>query len=380
MRVLVLNWRDPAHPRAGGAEVYTDRVVAPWVAAGDSVTWLTSQPGGLPDREIRADGVEIIRGGGTVGVYAAAWWWWCREGRQRGFDLIIDEINTIPFGAPLYPGRPPVMALIHQTAQEVWHAELGTALGSAGARLEPHLLRAYRQIPTVTVSASSKASLERLGLQRVTVLPQGTDPLAPPGTLPDTHGRPTLIWCGRLANNKQPLHAIEAARLLAETTPGAQLWMLGDGPRRAQVEAAAASAGNTTVFGHVPLHHRNALMAAADLLIATSVREGWGLTVSEAAELGTPAVGYRVPGLVDSIPASGGLLCDPRPEVLTETLTAVLRGVRPLEPRRSTIPWTVLSRLFRTIAVDVAEASTPGPCSDGDRAADTRITSAIHAS
>ena len=52
--------------------------------------------------------------------------------------------------------------------------------------------------------------------------------------------------------------------------------------------------------------------ARAHVLVATSVREGWGLNVSEAAACGTPAIGYSVPGLVDSIPASGGALVEPR--------------------------------------------------------------------
>lgn len=354
MRVLVVNWRDPAHPHAGGAEVYTDRVVTPWAARGDEITWFAGQVEGHPARETRRDGLEIIRAGGRLGVYREAWRWWRREGRHREFDLIIDEVNTIPFGAPLYVDRPPVLALIHQTAEEVWPAELGRIVGGVGAALEPHLLRPYRDTPTVTVSASSRDSLERLGLRRVVVLPQGTDPLEPPSMLPDTGGRPTVVWCGRLTANKRPLHAVAAVRTLARTLPGVQLWMLGDGPQRREVEAAARDAGNVFVLGHVSREVRNARMAAADVLIATSVREGWGLTVSEAAELGTPAVAYAVPGLVDSVPASGGRLCASGPLALAEALAPVLVGETVLTPRRSTVPWDELSRRFRELAGHVA--------------------------
>ena len=58
--------------------------------------------------------------------------------------------------------------------------------------------------------------------------------------------------------------------------------------------------------------------------VATSVREGWGLNVSEAAACGTPSIGYDVPGLVDSIPASGGLLVEPTPAALAHGLTQVM--------------------------------------------------------
>jgi glycosyltransferase involved in cell wall biosynthesis len=42
-------------------------------------------------------------------------------------------------------------------------------------------------------------------------------------------------------------------------------------------------------------------MARAHCLLVPSVREGWGLVVIEANSVGTPAVGYDVPGIRDSI-------------------------------------------------------------------------------
>jgi glycosyltransferase involved in cell wall biosynthesis len=58
----------------------------------------------------------------------------------------------------------------------------------------------------------------------------------------------------------------------------------------------------------------------AHVLIATSVREGWGLVVSEAAIVGTPSIAYDVAGLRDSVSASGGFLTAPNPEALGRAL------------------------------------------------------------
>ena len=74
------------------------------------------------------------------------------------------------------------------------------------------------------------------------------------------------------------------------------------------------------------------------------MREGWGLNVSEAAACGTPSIGYRVPGLVDSVPASGGALVDPRPEALAQALADFFSGRLRLEPRPSTVPWPEVAR------------------------------------
>jgi glycosyltransferase involved in cell wall biosynthesis len=56
------------------------------------------------------------------------------------------------------------------------------------------------------------------------------------------------------------------------------------------------------------------------------VREGWGLVVTEANAMGTPAIGYNVPGLRDSIrDGKTGLLCDPNPEAMAEKAIELLR-------------------------------------------------------
>lgn len=356
MKVCVFNWRDGRHPRAGGAEAYTAEVFSPWVAMGDEVTWFAGAAPGLPERDVTDRGVEIVRRGGRLGVYPAAWRWWREEGRRRGFDLVIDEVNTIPFGTPMWVRDAAVVGLIHQTAQEVWTAEMGP-LGHVGAAIEPLLLRPYRDLPVATVSPSSKESLLAMGLRNVTVLPQGTDPMPIPSLQVEAPGRPTLIWVGRLAANKRPLDAIAAFELVRSACPEAALWVVGDGPQRTEVEQAARRVRGVTVHGRVSLETRNALMAAADLLVTTSVREGWGLNVSEAALLGTPSIGYRVPGLVDSVPASGGMLCDPSPQALASAVQQVIERQVSLHATRSTVSWAELSRRFREFALDAHKAA-----------------------
>ena len=54
-------------------------------------------------------------------------------------------------------------------------------------------------------------------------------------------------------------------------------------------------------MGYLPFEKRNEEIAKSQAIIVPSVREGWGLIVIEANALGTPAIGYDVPGLRDSI-------------------------------------------------------------------------------
>ena len=65
---------------------------------------------------------------------------------------------------------------------------------------------------------------------------------------------------------------------------------------------------------------------------------GWNMTVSEAAALGTPSIGYRVSGLVDSVAMSGGHLVDESAGALAAALEDFFAGDLQLQPRISTKP------------------------------------------
>jgi hypothetical protein len=80
MRILILNWKDLAHPAAGGAEVFTEQVARELVARGHSVTLFVAAVAGRPSREV-VERVEIVRFGGRLGVYRAARRFWSKEGR-----------------------------------------------------------------------------------------------------------------------------------------------------------------------------------------------------------------------------------------------------------------------------------------------------------
>ena len=115
---------------------------------------------------------DVVRGGGRFGVYAATAAFLRSFGAS--FDVIIDEINTRPVFAHHHCQRTPVVAFAHQVAREVWHHEMPWPVALAGRYvLEPQWLRAYADVPTLTVSASSAESLAEYGLRRLEVLPEG---------------------------------------------------------------------------------------------------------------------------------------------------------------------------------------------------------------
>lgn len=346
MRILILAWRDRAHPLAGGSEVYVGELAAHWAAAGQSVTVYAAAVPGQPAEDV-VDGYRVRRAGGRLGVYAAARRRYLSEDRGR-FDVILDVVNTRPFLAPSWAGDVPVVALVHQVAREVWAYETPLPVAALGRWvLEPRWLRTYATTPVLTVSASSRRSLQAYGIPDAAVVPEG---IAPPD--PQVAGRrpvePRLLWVGRVSANKRPEHAIAALRLLrAGALPDAELDVVGDGPLLPRLRRKAAP--GVTLHGRVSQQRKHELMASADALVVTSVREGWGLVVSEAASYGLPSVAYDVDGLRDSVSAARGILTHPSPAALAGELAVAL-------PRWRRHPWSAPADLGVRSWAEVAEA------------------------
>ena len=339
MRILIFNWRDWKHPFAGGAEVYTHEVAEQWVAQGHQVTLFCGGAPGLADLDL-SGGVTIVRRGTKYTVYREARRFYERQGRGN-FDLVVDEVNTRPFLCPTFVDDAPVIALIHQVAREIWFHEFPFPGNVAGRYFfERRWLRMYRNVPVVTVSESSRESLADYGLNDVTVVPEG---LSMPSAQynPPKEQTPTVMFCGRFSSNKRPDHALASFALAKARLPEMKLWMVGSGRMQPELERRAGD--NVEFAGRVSHEEKFEMMAKAHLLVATSVREGWGLVVSEAAAVGTLTIGYNVPGLRDSIKASNGVLVEPRPEALAdhiaETLPLVAAGSAPKPVLGGVAPW-----------------------------------------
>ncbi|MEU8530523.1 MULTISPECIES: glycosyltransferase family 4 protein [Streptomyces] len=350
MRICLFNWKDLAHPAAGGAEVYTRELLTRWAAGGHEVTWFAGAADGAPAVEVR-DGVTVHRRGSRLTVYKEARAWYAAQPAGR-HDLLIDEVNTRPFGCARWARGTPTVALVHQVAREIWSAEFPPPLSWAGRHLaEPYWLRSLRGTPVLTVSPSSRDSLREYGLRDLHLVPEGITRRPRPSV--PREERPTVVFLGRLAPVKQVDHAITAFELLRRVLPAAQLWIVGDGPQRDRLERTAPP--GVTFHGRVSTEERDALLARAHALVVTSIREGWGLVVDEAAAMGTPTVGYDRPGLRDSVAAAGGTLVPPDPAALAAALARELPGLAaapaPQGWAGGAVPWDEVAERFLDTAL-----------------------------
>jgi len=297
LRILLLNWRDSGHPEGGGAESFCERVASGLAALGHEVTVRCARyPGAAPDETV--DGVAYVRRGGRFTVYPRAALALVRQ-RRRGYDVVLDVQNGMPFWAPLFT-RALVVNVTHHLHREQWTAVFGPTLGRVGWWLESRLApRVYRRCRYLTVSAATRSDLVAVGVDadRVGVVYSGLDaPVLPVDTAAWPRSpQPSVVVLGRLVPHKRVELAIDAVAAL----PGATLTVVGHGYWEPQLRAYAERLGvgdAVTFAGYVDDVTKHRLLAAAWVHALPSVKEGWSLAVVESAAHGTPTVAFRSAG------------------------------------------------------------------------------------
>lgn len=314
MKILILNWRDIRHPLAGGAEISTHEHVKRWVKEGHEVTQISSFFKGASAEEI-IDGVKIIRLGNHYTVHWLSFFYYIKNLRNK-VDVVVDEFHFIPFFTPLYAGSRKI-AFIHEIAGNTWFKNANFPINICGYLLEPFFFILYRNIPFMTVSESTKMELVKLGIpnKNIYLIHNGLHTKLSSGINKET--KPTLIYLGRLAKDKGIEDAINSFYLIYKERKDVSLWIVGKEEKEGYTQKLKTLTQRMkidkiiTFFGYVSEKKKFELLSRAWILVHPSIKEGWGLTVIEAASCCTPAVGYNVAGLCDSIVnGKTGLLVD----------------------------------------------------------------------
>ncbi len=300
MNILILNWRDPKNPKAGGAEIVTAKYAEAWSKAGHSVFWFTATFPGAKNVEI-INGVNIIRKGGAYTLYLIAPFFYFFSGIK--FDVIIDEIHGLPlFFTPIYIKKPKI-AFIHEVAGDIWDFMYEFPINKLGKFMETFLLSFYKNVLFLTVSESTMKELQALGIKNVQIITNGLD-------LKSSHKYSkekelTIIFVSRLVKMKGIEDVIDACAYINDKK-NAHLWIVGEGNKQYTADLKKLIKeknieNKVNFFNNVTDEKKLSLMGRAHLLLHASVKEGWGLVIGEAASQGTPAVVYNVGGLRDSV-------------------------------------------------------------------------------
>jgi glycosyltransferase involved in cell wall biosynthesis len=362
-RIDVVAWRDFDDPEAGGSELHAHRVVSAWAAAGLDITMVTSS---VPDarRIIRRNGYRVVRRSGRYSVFPRTMLSGL-AGTIGGGDGLVEIWNGMPFLSPVW-ARSPRVVFLHHVHAEMWKMALPNGLAQLGHAIEHRMAPPiYRRSQIVTLSTSSKNEIvERLHIpaEQVTVSPPGVEPAFSPGG--ERSEVPLVVAVGRLVPVKRFELLIDALVRLKARHPELRAVIVGEGYERARLEALVAGhhAGDwISLPGYVSDEALIGLYRQAWVVASTSLREGWGMTVTEAGACGTPSVVTRISGHQDAVVhGRSGLLVDDQDEMvaaldatLADEIARKRMGIGAQEHAEQ-FTWNATARA--TLAVLAAEA------------------------
>jgi glycosyltransferase involved in cell wall biosynthesis len=304
LNVLVINWRDIENPEAGGAEVHLHEIFKRIAAMGHHVTLLASGFEGAP-QEQTIDGIEVVRRAGKFdfnfkvpGAINALM-------KGRDYDVVVDDVNKIPFYTPLYV-RKPLLALAHHLFAETIFLETFFPLATYVYLSEWLIPLIYRNTRFVVVSQSTKDEFLRRGLKEknVGIVYNAVDHEVYRPDLTAKSKTPLIGYVGRIKKYKCIEHLLEAARLVFDRVPDARLIIAGSGDHLDSLKKTAAAlriADRTDFIGHVGEAEKVDMLQRVHVAANPSSKEGWGVTVIESNACGTPVVASNVPGLRDAV-------------------------------------------------------------------------------
>ncbi|MCU1457357.1 MAG: glycosyltransferase [Actinomycetia bacterium] len=367
-RVNILAWRDLEDPEAGGSEIHAANIAKLWAEAGIEVTMRTSFSAGMPQVGWR-DGYRVIRKAGRYMVFPRAAFSETM-GWHGNRDGLVEIWNGMPFFSPLWV-RGPRCVFLHHVHKQMWQMALPPRLALAGDTLERRVApKLYRQTPVITLSESSKHELvHELGFrsERVTVVPPGIDPMFHRGG--QRSPTPLVVAVGRLVPVKRFDLLIEALVDLKTRVPALEAVIVGEGYENDMLHALREKHGAEdwlTLAGRLSDADLIALYQRAWVLASASAREGWGMTITEAAACGTPAVVTRIPGHVDAVvEGSSGLLVDD-PADLSGAIGSIVADPQLLDrlsagALANAERYTWAATAYKTLAVLAADAQRRRP-------------------
>lgn len=304
MNILILNWRDIKNEWAGGGEVYIFEIAKRWVKMGHRVTLLCGQNirEKLSDEET-ISGIRVVRRGGRYSLYFwAAWNYLTKHGKDA--DLVIDVQNGIPFFSILY-SRKPKVSIVYHVHNKQFFIELPFPVNLIGFTIEKFLFPIfYRSTKVIAISKTTKEDLIKLGFnaKNINIVYCGISNNKKKKI--NKSSAPSILYLGRIKRYKRIDLLVKMMSEIIKRVPNARLLIAGWGTEATTVTDISMRSSirkKIKILGPVSAFEKRALLSKAWVFVNPSMGEGWGISIIEANQHGTPSVVFDVPGLSESV-------------------------------------------------------------------------------
>lgn len=304
MKILVINWQCIKNPLGGGAEVHLHEIFKRIAAKGHEVTLFCSRYPNSEEHE-NIDGINVIRKGERNFFNFLVPMFYNQYFKNINYDIIIDDINKVPFYTPLYVKKP-LLAVSHHFFGKSIIKEAGRVVGSYILLAEKMVDYIYKNTRFAVVSQSTLDEFKErhFNISNFTIVPNAIEPANFPMKIGKKAEKPTIAYFGRLKKYKSVDHLFFAFKNVLNIVPDAQLCIMGRGDFQPYLEKLAGelNISDKVVFhGYVTEEEKINLLSLAHCAVNTSMKEGWGITNIEANACGTPVISANSPGLRDSV-------------------------------------------------------------------------------
>lgn len=331
MKILWFTWKDQKNPAAGGAELVNEELARRLVEDGHEIIFLVAGFKGC-EKEETIKGYKIIRIGNRWSIYWQAYKYF-KKYLKNWPDLIIEEINTIPFFTQFYSKKKRIL-IFYQLCREIWFYQLFFPLNLIGYLLEPIYLWILSKNKVITISNSTKNDLIKYGFAEIGIITVGTAlKLASSLKAMKKYSDLTILSLGTIRPMKRTIDQIKAFEIAKKTIPDLKLKIAGLGNghyfnKFKKIIDRSIYKNDIEYLGNVNLNKKIELMQKSHLILVTSIKEGWGLIVTEANSQGTPAIVYNVDGLRDAVKNnSTGIICQQNnPDNLAKNVVKLLNN------------------------------------------------------
>lgn len=304
LKILIFNWQDIKNPLGGGAEVHLHEIFKRIAAMGHSVTLVCCEVPGEPNDEI-LDGIKIMRRGNRNTFNFKVPKLYKRHFMNEEFDVIIDDVNKIPFYLPLFIGKKLLVISHHFFGKSIFR-ETNFIAGLYVVIAERLVNYIYKNHPIVTVSQSTKDEFIKRGFDenKISIVHNAIDQSQYPMVVGEKNSNFTITYFGRIKKYKTVDNLFNAFGLLEKKYPTIRLEIIGRGDFRPVLEDLAKKGGyadKVKFHGFVSDEEKVILLGKSHVVVNTSMKEGWGITNIEANACGTPIISADSPGLRDSV-------------------------------------------------------------------------------
>ena len=303
-KILVINWQDIRNPFGGGAEVHLHEIFKRIVQKGHDVTLLCCSHKDLPGEEF-VDDIHVFRHGKRNLFNYLVPFLYKKLSKQIKFDIVIDDINKIPFYTPIYV-KEPLIGIIHHLFGSSIFIESPIPIALYVTLAEKLLPKVYRHIPMAVVSDSTRHELIQKGFSENNIyLVQNAVDRSEYQYYPEKKSLfPLIGYLGRIKKYKSVNHLILAFLEVIRQIPEARLLVIGDGDYLPDLKKLVLKLNLEQVVTFTGATHHNQKIDHLNqmwLTVNPSPKEGWGLTVIEANCCGVPVIAADSPGLRDSV-------------------------------------------------------------------------------